>query len=206
MVLQGSEPIQKISTINNHIERLATQLPTTIHKMSRQTEVAGMCLRIRSYANNLHGIFQQKFQDKPACQCQLAHNVNLHLARIPTEKTSRQHQTAAVRFKVLFSFDGSQGGPPINFVRVPWAWREMEFEVAEVANMASDPVCMATTRSMVGGSQALASSIGAVLPKKKRRLDQITSVFREKKPGNSKPAIVSSGHALPLNQTSTTTT
>ncbi|KAF8253414.1 hypothetical protein K440DRAFT_657368, partial [Wilcoxina mikolae CBS 423.85] len=173
IVLEKDEPVKEISRINNRLERLVLQLPTSIRRLSRRVAIAKNYLRIRDHAVSLHSIFHDKFQRTRLCQCLAFHNANLQLARIPVDMVGKPQ---AVTFNVLFSFDTSTK------ISVPWNWREIEFESIEATSEAqSEPADSAD-------QQLPQINIVTIAPIKGGKRAKVVSLFRKNKTLDPPPA------------------
>ncbi|KAF8536481.1 hypothetical protein BDD12DRAFT_890141 [Trichophaea hybrida] len=169
LVLEKDEPVKEISRINSRLERLVSQLPTSIRRLSRRVAIAKNYLRIREHAVSLHSIFHDRFQRTRLCKCLAVHNANLQLTSIPVHMTGKPQ---AVRFNVFFSFDITSKSQ---------RWREMEFKPIEAASQEQNEPAEATNQQL---SQANIATIASIKSGKRAK---VISLFRKNKAQDTSP-------------------
>ena len=119
------EVLNGINRINNDLEhlivtsRLAPSTPSRIQKVTLPKKYRRLC----DYANNLYGIFSEKF--RADCPCPASHVASLPLQIVGPD--SQSHDTPSEpRLKVLFHF--SIDSTSETEVCAPWKWHTLEFE------------------------------------------------------------------------------
>jgi hypothetical protein len=129
--------LSRIYEINADLATLTMQQtrPTEVQLSKRTRNLPETYNLVREYATKLHGLFQNKFQEAPACSCVTAHVVNLRLQGILDK---HGQNIGAVRFKILFSFDRKTA----MISRVPWDWQDTEIPITEAPTAAPSTVAM----------------------------------------------------------------
>jgi hypothetical protein len=124
--------LSRVYQINADLATLTMQQtrPTEIQLSKRTRTLPEAYNLVREYATKLHGLFQNKFQEAPACSCVTAHVVNLRLQGILDKQAQN---VGAVRFKIIFSFDRKTA----MISRVPWDWQETELPTTEATTATS---------------------------------------------------------------------
>ncbi|KAF8251034.1 hypothetical protein K440DRAFT_658861 [Wilcoxina mikolae CBS 423.85] len=127
-----TEVLDGINRINNDLKHLIVigQLALNTPTRTQKVFVPKKYRRLRDYADNLYGIFSEKFRAE--CPCPVA-----HVASLPLQVTGPDQQSQnKLRLEVLFHF--SIDGTTERGVHAPWKWHALESgPVLEPAQSAS---------------------------------------------------------------------